>query len=484
MLFNSLEFLLFFPIVTLSYFILPSRFRWILLLIASYVFYMFWNPIYIVLIIFSTLVDYIAGLMMGKYPLKSIQRKWYLGLSLFSNLGLLFLFKYFNFFADIWANIVNSDFDALSLILPMGISFYTFQTLSYSIDVYKGEKTAEKHLGYFALYVSFFPQLVAGPIERSTRLLPQLRNPHPYDYSRTVEGLKRMTWGFFKKVVIADNLAIAVNHVYGNVESMSGLTLLIATIFFAFQIYNDFSGYSDIAIGTAKILGVDLMENFRQPYFATSIRDFWARWHISLSTWFRDYVYIPLGGSRKSRFRMFFNVFIVFVVSGLWHGAALTFVIWGALHGIFYIIEALSLKVRDGFWKNIKRQDSNIKQLSRWFITMAVVLVSWVFFRAETINDAIIVIEVIINSILDLSILQNAYQSLVNTQIGRIRLYVVTASILVLLLNHYLIEFRSKNIFNIFSIKPKLQWAVYYVIIFAIIIFGEFGQAEFIYFQF
>lgn len=445
---------------------------------------MFWNPIYILLIIGSTLIDYLAGLMMQKYATGDSKRKIFLGLSLFSNLGLLFVFKYFNFLADIWGNITTNNYDALTLLLPMGISFYTFQTLSYSIDVYRGEKDAERHLGYFALYVSFFPQLVAGPIERSTRLLPQLKAEHKYDYARTVDGLKRMTWGFFKKVVIADNLAIAVNHVYGDVGNMSGLTLLIATIFFAFQIYNDFSGYSDIAIGTAKIMGIDLMENFKQPYFSTSIREFWSRWHISLSTWFRDYVYIPLGGSRRSRWRTLLNVFIVFTISGLWHGAAITFVIWGMLHGLYYIYEVLTLSSRQKLWRAIKLDGTIIQIGVKWLVTMTFVLITWVFFRAESIGDALIVLNTIGQSFIDFSIITNFYDGLADTNIGRVRLIVVFVAILALEFNHYLIEFKESTVLTYFKNRPKLQWAIYYMVMFMIIIFGEFGQAEFIYFQF
>ena len=451
---------------------------------ASYVFYMFWNPIYILLIIGSTIIDYLAGLMMSKYPMGDVKRKLFLALSLTSNLGVLFLFKYFNFFADIWSNITTNNYDALTLLLPMGISFYTFQTLSYSIDVYRGEKTVEKHLGYFALYVSFFPQLVAGPIERSTRLIPQLKSEHKHDYARTVDGLKRMTWGFFKKVVIADNLAIAVNHVYGDVGNMSGLTLLIATIFFAFQIYNDFSGYSDIAIGTAKIMGIDLMENFKQPYFSTSIREFWSRWHISLSTWFRDYVYIPLGGSRVSKWRTLLNVFIVFTISGLWHGAAMTFVVWGMLHGLYYIYEVLTHPLRQKLWQTIKLDRTYIQIVVKWILTMTFVLITWVFFRAESISDATTVIRTIGQSVINLSVITNIYQDLANTSIGRVRLLVISLAILALEYNHYLIEFKDSTVLNYFKKRPKVQWAIYYIVIFTIIIFGEFGQAEFIYFQF
>jgi D-alanyl-lipoteichoic acid acyltransferase DltB (MBOAT superfamily) len=279
----------------------------------------------------------------------------------------------------------------------MGISFYTFQTLSYTIDVYRKQRDPEYHFGYFALYVMFFPQLVAGPIERSDRLIPQLRKEQAFDYARMVEGLQRMVWGFFKKVVIADNLAIGVNHVYGNVESASGLTLLIATGFFAYQIYCDFSGYSDIAIGSAKILGIDLMENFKRPYYSTSIREFWSRWHISLSTWFRDYVYIPLGGSKKGPVRTYVNILLVFLISGLWHGASWMFIIWGGIHGLYSLYERTTEKYRVKAWRLIKLDGTRFQWFIQWSITMLVVLFSWVFFRADNIYDAYYIIQTILS---------------------------------------------------------------------------------------
>jgi len=335
MLFNSLDFLIFFPVIVGLYFALSPKYRWVLLLGASYYFYMCWKAEYIILIVFSTLVDYFAARQMARIQEKK-KRRPFLYLSLLSNLGLLFFFKYWNFFSgetrallDSWN--IMADVPTFQLLLPVGISFYTFQTLSYTIDVYNGKLEPEKNLGRFALYVSFFPQLVAGPIERATHLLPQLRQTFDFDYQRVVSGLQQMLWGFFKKVVIADRLAVYVNEIYASPGDENGLALLLATYFFAFQIYCDFSGYSDIAIGAARVMGYDLMENFRTPYLSKSIREFWSRWHISLSTWFRDYLYIPLGGNRVPQVRWFLNLFIVFVVSGFWHGANWTFLIWGAL---------------------------------------------------------------------------------------------------------------------------------------------------------
>jgi alginate O-acetyltransferase complex protein AlgI len=352
MFFNSLEFVIFFPLVVFAYFALPYKWRWSLLLLASYYFYMCWRPEYIILIIASTLIDYFAGLRMGQVNKK--KRKKYLILSLCTNLGLLFAFKYFNFFNNSLQATFNQfnlfyNVPAFSVLLPVGISFYTFQTLSYSIDVYRGDREPERHLGIFALYVAFFPQLVAGPIERSTHLLPQFYEKHNVDYVRITNGLKLMTWGFFKKLVIADRLAIYVNQVYNAPGDFHGAHIWIATYFFAIQIFCDFSGYSDIAIGAAEIMGYRFMKNFRRPYLAQSIAEFWKRWHISLSTWFRDYLYIPLGGNRVGKWRWYYNLFVVFMVSGLWHGANWTFVVWGALHGLYLVFAIVTQSHRESF---------------------------------------------------------------------------------------------------------------------------------------
>ncbi len=348
MLFNSLQFLIFFPIVVSIFFLLPQKRRWILLLIASYYFYMCWKVEYIVLIIASTLIDYFVAKKMADLKEKVKRKKWLL-ISLLSNLGILFGFKYFNFVnANVQALFDNFNIfygvPAFDVLLPVGISFYTFQTLSYTIDVYNGKTPVQNHLGIFAVYVSFFPQLVAGPIERSRHLLPQFYVEHKFSYDRIKYGLQQMLWGFFKKVVIADRLAIVVDGVYNNLDDYSGISLLIATIFFAFQIYCDFSGYSDIAIGSARVMGFELIDNFKRPYFSKSISEFWRRWHISLSTWFRDYLYIPLGGNRVVKWRWYYNLFITFLVSGFWHGANWTFLVWGGLHGAYLIIAIADVK--------------------------------------------------------------------------------------------------------------------------------------------
>ncbi|MBU0467761.1 MAG: MBOAT family protein, partial [Candidatus Omnitrophica bacterium] len=392
--FNSIQFLIFFPIVAIIYFLIHQKYRWIFLLTASYYFYMCWEPGYLLLIILSTLIDYYAGIMMGKQADKS-KRKKYLILSLLTNLGLLAIFKYYNFFNQslgILFSYSHIDYkvSSLNLLLPVGISFYTFQTLSYSIDVYRGAKAPEKHLGMFALYVAFFPQLVAGPIERSTRLLPQFYKKFQFDYDRVVSGLRLMLWGMFKKVVIADRLAIFVDKIYYKPEAYTGVELNLATIFFAFQIYCDFSGYSDIAIGSAKVLGFDLMKNFNKPYFARSISDFWSRWHISLTTWFKDYLYIPLGGNKVSSKRFYLNVLVVFILSGLWHGANWTFVIWGFLHALYYIISKLTKSFRDLFIRFVKLNKLPvIHAFIQMVFTFMLVCFSWIFFRANCLKDAI-----------------------------------------------------------------------------------------------
>ncbi|MEL6629398.1 MAG: MBOAT family O-acyltransferase, partial [Bacteroidota bacterium] len=430
MLFNSLDFLIFFPVIVGLYFALSPKYRWVLLLGASYYFYMCWKAEYIILIVFSTLVDYFAAGQMARIQEKK-KRRPFLYLSLLSNLGLLFFFKYWNFFSgetrallDSWNIMV--DVPTFQLLLPVGISFYTFQTLSYTIDVYNGKLEPEKNLGRFALYVSFFPQLVAGPIERATHLLPQLRKTFDFDYQRVVSGLQQMLWGFFKKVVIADRLAVYVNEIYASPGDENGLALLLATYFFAFQIYCDFSGYSDIAIGAARVMGYDLMENFRTPYLSRSIREFWSRWHISLSTWFRDYLYIPLGGNRVPQVRWFLNLFIVFVVSGFWHGANWTFLIWGALHGSYLVAEIL--------WKRLpfaqfRGMPPKFKSILAVGITFHLTLLAWVFFRANSLGDATTVIRSVVELPLTLSV--EMIRETIN-QAGGLT-WLVTAFILVLI---------------------------------------------------
>jgi D-alanyl-lipoteichoic acid acyltransferase DltB (MBOAT superfamily) len=393
MLFNSFHFFLFFPVVTLLYFALAHRFRWILLLAASYYFYMCWRPEYIVLIMISTTVDYFAAIKIEDARAPRV-RKYFLLTSLVVNFGLLFSFKYFNFIAATLSGLLALvhapvSIPALDVLLPVGISFYTFQEVSYVIDVYRGHLPAQRHLGVFALYVSYFPQLVAGPIERSPRLMPQLTERHQFNTEDAVYGLRMILWGMCKKVVIADNLATWVDAVYEAPGACPGPVLALGTICFAFQIYCDFSGYSDIAVGSARIMGISLMRNFDRPYLSRSIPEFWQRWHISLSTWFRDYVYIPLGGSRVSPWRWYANILIVFAVSGLWHGANWTFVVWGTLHGSYYVIGKLLARPRaalvavTGLGK-VPR----LRAVLQTALTFVLACFAWIFFRAPNMESA------------------------------------------------------------------------------------------------
>lgn len=395
MLFNSIDFILFFPVVVALFFALPHRFRWMLLLAASYYFYMCWKAEYAILILASTIVDYWAALRMQKYR---SNRRFYLGISLLSNLGMLFGFKYFNFFNES-ARAAFDQFNifynvpAFDVLLPVGISFYTFQTLSYTIDVYRGKQEAERHFGIFALYVSFFPQLVAGPIERPSHLIPQFKKCQDFDPARIGSGLRLMLYGFFKKLIVADRLSVYVDAVYAAPDAHSSLTLTVATIFFAVQIYCDFSGYSDIAIGASRVMGYDLMINFRRPYFSKSLAEFWRRWHISLSTWFRDYVYVSLGGNRVPYWRHLLNLSAVFLISGLWHGANWTFVVWGGIHGG---ILCLSILTKD--WRtrlpgyDWLARHQLLHQCLQVLTVFAIVNVAWVFFRAATVGDAVTII--------------------------------------------------------------------------------------------
>ena len=358
MLFNSYQFLIFFPVVVLLYYVIPPKIRYLWLLAASYYFYMCWNAKYALLLLSSTLVTYISGYLIdrirqARYPQKKEQRRksWVVAACCAINLGILFYFKYANFTIEVLKRafeLIHIQWNPphADVLLPVGISFYTFQALSYTIDVYRGEIPAEKNFFRYALFVSFFPQLVAGPIERSKNLLTQLAAPSSFNAEKAKSGLLLMLWGFFLKTVLADRIAIFVDFVYGNFEKYNGLYIAVATVLFAVQIYCDFAGYSTIAIGAAEVLGIDLMENFDAPYLVTSVAAFWRRWHISLTSWFKDYLYIPLGGSRKGVYRKYVNKMIVFLLSGLWHGADFSYVVWGALNGAYQIIGEILMPLR------------------------------------------------------------------------------------------------------------------------------------------
>ncbi len=488
MLFNSLQFIFFFPIIIFIYFITPFKYRWVPLLVGSYYFYMCWKPEYIFLILLSTIIDYYAGIQMGKYSDKN-SRKPYLILSLFTNLSLLFAFKYFNFFNESTRIIFNYfnifyNVPSFNVLLPVGISFYTFQTLSYSIDVYRGNKKPEKHFGIFALYVAFFPQLVAGPIERSTRLLPQLKKAVNFNFIRAKEGLLLMLWGFFKKIVIADRLAVVVNTVYNNPTDYQGIPLIIASIFFAFQIYCDFSAYSDIAIGCSKIMGYDLMKNFNRPYFSKSISEFWRRWHISLGSWFRDYLYFPLGGNRVKKYHWYNNIMGVFLISGLWHGASWNFVIWGGLHGIYQLIvfELKPIKKKIFNFLQIKKELFFVK-IYQIIITFILVDFAWIFFRANTFNDAKYIILNLLS--IDLNVFYD--KSLFNLGLDEKDCYLSIILILFLIIVQIL-QRKGPIIQRVSNKHIVVRWSVYLIGMFSIIIFGYYGTkydaSQFIYFQF
>ncbi len=423
MLFNSYQFLIFFPIVLLVYHVIPQRFRHYWLLAASYYFYMCWNVRYVLLLLASTVITYASGLMLqaigveeslqssysvvfrkfSEMPVRK-QKNLVVAASFILNLGILFFFKYFNFFFSVLAQAfaaahIELNMPQVDVLLPVGISFYTFQALSYTIDVYRGEVKAERNFFRYALFVSFFPQLVAGPIERSKNLLHQLRDPLPFSVHSAFDGILLMLWGFFLKIVVADRIAVFVDTVYGEPETYGGAFLIVATMLFAVQIYCDFAGYSTIAMGAAQILGIKLTENFDAPYISVSVADFWRRWHISLTSWFRDYLYIPLGGSRKGTVRKYINKMIVFLVSGLWHGASFSFVVWGGLNGLYQVIGEILMPVRTRIVRLLHvNSDSLGARLIRAIVTFVLVDFAWIFFRANHMHEAVVVIRQIVTN--------------------------------------------------------------------------------------
>lgn len=479
MLFNSIHFAFFFVIVTALYFLLPHRYRWLLLLLTSCYFYMAFIPVYILILFFTILVDYVAGIAIEDAT-NPRRKKSMLVASIVANVGVLAVFKYFNFFNENFAALaatlgLSYPIENLSIILPIGLSFHTFQSLSYTIEVYRGHQKAERHLGIFALYVMFYPQLVAGPIERPQNMLHQFYATHEFDYNRFVSGLRLIAWGLFKKMVIADQVAIFVNLVYGNPTDYTGLPLLLATYAFAIQIYCDFSGYSDIAIGSARVMGFRLMENFRQPYLATSIMDFWRRWHISLSTWFRDYLYIPLGGNRVSTGRWALNTLVVFMVSGLWHGANWTFIIWGALHGLYMILWTVAGPPMSRRLSALKldRIPGLLPALGLG-LTFNLVAVAWIFFRATSLADAWYILTHLLVGF--------AWQAPGPIGLGATTALVVLCSIVMMELYEWL---RQRGVFQISLLPWWSRWACYYALVTLILLFGVLhAQGQFIYFQF
>ena len=492
MLFNSASFLLFFPLVTVFYFLFPQQYRWLWLLAASCLFYMWFIPKYILILLGLVLVDYWMAILIENAQDKRL-RKRYLAISVFFTCLALGVFKYFNFFSLSIARIAESfglHYPAalLGVILPIGLSFHTFQSLSYVIEVYRGNYKAERRLGIYSLYVMFYPQLVAGPIERPQNLLHQFDEKHYFEYQRVVDGLKLMAWGMFKKVVIADRLSIIVNLVYGDLSAYKGPALIAATVFFAFQIYCDFSGYSDIAIGSAQVMGFRLMDNFNRPYFSKTISEFWKRWHISLSTWFRDYVYIPLGGNRCSWWRWQFNIFITFLISGLWHGANWTYVVWGAINGIYLVVGSGTSRWR----KSLRRAvglENNIRFLKFWQAgwTFLLICFAWIFFRAKNIQEALYIIVQLPRGWSEIPERVHAlgvgpaFFGLFGFGLKWLFTTVILLGFLVFV--HFIQ--RHGRIRQMLMDKPAwLRWCLYYAIVLGMLFLGVYEKNQFIYFQF
>ena len=478
--FVSLQFVLLLSIVFVIYWVIPNKYRWIVLFIASYIFYMSWNAKYVVLIFITTFVSYACAIALEKASSKYVKNLMLITALLIS-LGILFVFKYYNFCMDSLVTIcswfaLELHPTTLRLLLPVGISFYTFQTLSYVIDVYRGEVKAERHFGKYATFIAFFPQLVAGPIERTQNLMPQITGEHKFVYEKATYGLKLMAWGAFKKMVIADTLAVYVDKVYENITGYRGFSLILAAVFFTFQIYCDFSGYSDIAIGTAKLLDIDLMTNFKSPYFSTSVKEFWSKWHISLSTWFRDYVYIPLGGNRCGKLRTNINLLVTFLVSGLWHGASWNYVIWGAVHGVSQIFEK-------GFRKK-KVEHGSI----RWWISVAGIFAfavfTWVFFRANTFADVQYFFANAFHGIADLKLyLYEGYHVIAPTEADETRVKMMMVMISILMGYDY-VSLKTDLWKKVSGWNIVVRYTIYILLIAIVLLARATTEATFVYFQF
>jgi alginate O-acetyltransferase complex protein AlgI len=483
MLFNSFSFAIFLPVVLLLYWFATKRslrLQNVLLLVASYYFYACWDYRFLFLLIFSTLLDYVSAIKISQALTLSGKRFWF-WLAIGINLSFLGVFKYFNFFSTSFRDSlsflgIHADNVTLEIILPIGISFYTFHGLSYVIDIYKERIKPERNLIDYSLFVSFFPLLVAGPIERATHLLPQIKAQRNFDYNNAVSGLRQILWGFFKKVVIADNCAEYANLVFNNSSDYSGSTLVLGALFFAFQIYCDFSGYSDIAIGTARLFGIDLLRNFAYPYFSRDIAEFWRRWHISLSTWFRDYVYIPLGGNKGTPWVNIRNIFVIFLVSGFWHGANWTFIFWGFLNALYFLPLLLLKRNRENL--AIAAPDSHLpslRELRGIIFTFALTVLAWIFFRAENLTHAFSMI----SEIFSRSLLTVPYFPRIST-IG---------SLLILICFLIIVEWIGRREqFALESVR-NVRWSfvrkgIYYTIVGLIFFFGSFEENQFIYFQF
>jgi alginate O-acetyltransferase complex protein AlgI len=488
--FNSWQFAVFFPVVATLFFLVATQYRVLLLLVASYLFYMLTSPWCGLLLFGSTVIDFWLARAISRSD-SAVVRKSLLTLSLLGNIGILFVFKYFNFFVEVACDLAalpGQPFTPLvsGLVLPIGISFYTFQTMSYTLDVYQGDLEPEPSLSRFALYVSFFPQLVAGPIARAGDVLPQLRHHSQLDYARITSGLRLMGWGLFKKVVIADQLSIAVDHVYSQPGAWTGPHYVIATCFFSFQIYCDFSGYSDIAIGAARVLGVSLRRNFDRPYLARSCREFWSRWHISLSTWFRDYVYKPLGGSRGSEYRTSVNLMLVFLISGLWHGASWNYVVWGALHGVFLVASRLTRGMRRSLAVRLSlNSEHRLLRMLQVIVVFTLVSFSWIFFRAENVASGLEIIRRLPEGwgpIFQLGGLRSAIK-----QLGLPQHYFAAALLLIVFLQcveSLTAQHVGFRIRQWWDASATLRWFSYVSLLLAILNLSSVMRPPFLYFQF
>jgi alginate O-acetyltransferase complex protein AlgI len=492
MLFNSFEFLIFFPIVTIIYFLLPYRFRWFHLLASSCVFYMAFIPIYIVILFSTIVIDYIAGVLIEDAV--GNRKRLLLSMSIVANVGVLAVFKYYNFIAININDLIHFGTSSvslpmLSIILPIGLSFHTFQAMSYTIEVYRGNQKAERHFGIYSLYVMFYPQLVAGPIERPQHMLHQFHEKYDFNFDECKEGLKIMIWGLFKKIVIADRLALIVNSVYKHPENYSGPSILIAVVFFSFQIYCDFSGYSDIAIGSAKVMGFKLMQNFDNPYSSKSMAEFWTRWHISLSTWFKDYLYIPLGGNRVSKEKVYRNLAIVFVVSGLWHGASWTFIIWGAIHAFFLIFGLVTKQWRINSLSVVGiAEKSKVNHAMSVITTFILATFAWILFRSATFHDAVYIITHLTTGFSKLTSISGV-KSVFAEVGGNDLIYgvfnVLTGVFVILMLTVLQKKFHYNSVSTVVAHKPLiLRWGFQILLIVAILLIGVYEEQEFIYFQF
>jgi alginate O-acetyltransferase complex protein AlgI len=480
MLFNSLEFIAFFLVVTAIYFVLPHRFRWFHLLAASCLFYMAFIPIYILVLFCLIIIDYAAGIFIEKAD--SGKKKWYLAGSIAANMGILAFFKYYNFFAVNVNHLFHlsnagTGLSLLNVVLPIGLSFHTFQALSYTIEVYRGNQKAERHLGIYALYVMFYPQLMAGPIERPQNMLPQFHERKEFSYDDAGNGIKLVLWGLFKKAVIADRLAFIVDRVYDHPSHYGGLAFVIATVFFAFEIYCDFSAYSDIAVGTAQVMGFRLMANFNRPYSARSLSEFWRRWHISLSSWFNDYVFTPLSLQWRNAGMagLYAAIMVTFIVIGLWHGAGWNYIAMGALFGIGIVYETATRKLRKHLWQRVPGGLGNAISV---LLTFSFVCFAYIFFRAHSLRESLYILRLLPSAVGDIKYVATHH----HLPFGGISFRMMLNSCLLILL---MLWAERKGVLNIINRPPRaVRWGIYYAVILCIIFLGVYQQKQFIYFQF